>query len=47
MEETLNTINYALAGFVVIFGSILGYIVSLFIRFNNLKKDEEILTDQE
>jgi len=45
MEETLNTINYALAGFVVIFGAILGYIVSLYVRFKNLKKDEAVLTD--
>ena len=47
MEETLNTINYMVAGFTVIFGAILGYIVSLFVRFNNLKKDEAVLTDQD
>lgn len=47
MEETLNTINYAIGGFVVIFGAILGYIVSLVVRFNNLKKDEAVLTEQE
>lgn len=41
--EPLNTVNYMIGGFVVIFGSIIGYVVSLMIRHNNLKKDQEIL----
>jgi uncharacterized Tic20 family protein len=45
MESTLNTVNYFIAGYVVIFGSIIGYVVSLFIRWKNLKEEQEILTD--
>jgi len=47
MDEPLNTVNYLIAGYVVIFGSIFGYIASLVIRFTNLKKEEEILLDNE
>lgn len=47
MESTLNTVNYFIAGYVVIFGSILGYIVSLIVRWNNLKQEKEILNETE
>ncbi|MDO9085589.1 MAG: hypothetical protein Q7U53_05200 [Anaerolineaceae bacterium] len=45
MNTTLNTVNYFIAGYVVIFGSIIGYVISLLIRWKNLKQEEEILTD--
>ncbi len=45
MNSTIDTLNYFIAGYVVIFGSIIGYIVSLFIRWKNLKQEEEILTE--
>lgn len=47
MEEPLNTIGYFVAGYTVIFGIILIYIVSLIIRWQNLKREEEILTEDE
>jgi hypothetical protein len=47
MDEPLNTINYFIAGFVVIFGSIVGYIISLIVRWKNLKQDVEVLQDSE
>jgi len=45
MDQPINTINYFIAGYVVIFGILLIYISSLIIRWRNLKKDEEILND--
>ena len=45
MEETLNTVNYFIAGFIVIFGSIFGYLISLVVRWRNLNQEMEILED--
>ncbi len=45
MEQPLNTINYFIAGFVVIFGSIGIYIASLVIRWRNLKNEDDILKE--
>lgn len=45
MNSTINTVNYFIAGYVIIFGSIIGYVVSLLVRWKNLKQEEEILTD--
>jgi hypothetical protein len=47
-EAPAATTNYMIAGYAVIFGMILFYIISLTIRRKNLLKDLEILTqDQE
>jgi len=40
-----NTVNYMIAGYVVIFSVILIYLVSLAIRNRNLKQDLEVLED--
>ena len=45
MNSTIDTLNYFIAGYIVIFGSIIGYVISLFVRFKNLKQEEEILTE--
>ena len=45
MNTTLNTVNYFIAGYIVIFGSIIGYVISLYVRWKNLKQEEEILID--
>lgn len=45
MNSTLNTLNYFIAGYIVIFGSIIGYVISLYVRWKNLKQEEEILTE--
>ena len=45
MNSTINTVNYFIAGYVIIFGSIIGYVISLLVRWKNLKQEEEILTD--
>ncbi len=45
MEQPLNTINYFIAGFAVIFGAIAIYIASLAIRWRNLKNEDDILKE--
>jgi hypothetical protein len=44
---TPDTSNYMVAGFVVIFGTIFIYLASLVIRWRNLQRDLEILTELE
>lgn len=36
---TADTLNYMIAGYVVIFGGIAGYIASLVIRYRNAKRE--------
>jgi hypothetical protein len=43
MQGPADTLNYMLAGYGIIFGVMLIYIISLFIRARNLRQDEEIL----
>jgi hypothetical protein len=45
--ETLETTNYMIAGYAVIFGVMLVYLVSLFVRWRNLKQDVQILQELE
>lgn len=45
MNSSINTLNYFIAGYVVIFGSIIGYVISLYVRWKNLKQEEEILSE--
>jgi len=42
-EAPANTTNYMIAGYTVIFGVILLYLLSLYIRQRNLKQDLEVL----
>ncbi len=35
--QTADTLNYMIAGYIVIFGCILGYLVSLAIRYRKAK----------
>jgi CcmD family protein len=44
-EAPAATTNYMIAGYAVIFGVLLLYILSLALRQNNLKKDLEILQE--
>ena len=50
-EGPADTTSYMIAGYTVIFGVMLLYLISLFVRQRNLQKDlevfEEIQTDQE
>jgi len=45
MNSTINTVNYFVAGYVIIFGTLIGYVISLFVRWKNLKQEEEILSE--
>jgi len=45
--ETLETTNYMIAGYAVIFGVMLVYLVSLFVRWRNLKQDVQLLQELE
>lgn len=47
METPANTLSYFIAGYAVIFGFILVYLVSLFLRTKNLLQDEEMLKELE
>ena len=47
MDGPADTLNYFLAGYAVIFGLMLVYIASLVVRWNSLKKDEELLKELE
>ena len=44
-EAPAKTTNYMIAGYVVIFGLILLYLISLYIRQRNLKQDLEVLEE--
>jgi CcmD family protein len=47
-EAPAETTNYMIAGYTVIFGVILLYLLSLYIRQRNLKQDLEVLeSDQQ
>jgi hypothetical protein len=46
-DAPANTVNYMIAGYVVIFGVILIYLISLAIRNRNLKQDLEVLEEVE
>lgn len=47
MEGPAQTTTYMLAGYGVIFGVLLVYLISLWIRHRNLKRDEAMLGDLE
>lgn len=42
-----NTVGYFIAGYAVIFGTMLVYLVSLVVRTRNLNQDEAMLEDLE
>jgi hypothetical protein len=42
-EAPANTLNYMVAGYVVIFGVMLIYLISLRLRRRNLQQDLEVL----
>ena len=45
--EPIETTNYMIAGYAVIFGVMLVYLVSLFVRWRNLKQDMQVLQELE
>ena len=47
MDAPADTLAYMLAGYGVIFGVMLVYLVSLVVRWRNLRQDEEMLKQLE
>lgn len=47
MDAPANTLNYMIAGYSVIFGVMLVYLVSLIIRHHNLRQDLTTLKELE
>jgi len=47
MEGPANTVNYFVAGYGVIFGVLGFYLISLIVRWRNLKQDETMLAELE
>ncbi len=45
MDTPANTLSYFIAGYAVIFGVLLIYMVSLIIRWGNLRRDEKMLLE--
>ena len=43
MEGPANTYTYMIAGYVVIFGVILAYLISLFVRRRSLMREKSML----
>jgi hypothetical protein len=46
-EGPVNTLGYMIAGFAVIFGVMGVYVISLLIRYRNLRQEIEILEDSQ
>jgi hypothetical protein len=46
-EVPAETTGYMIFGYVVIFGTLILYLVSLFTRWQNHKKDQEVLEELE
>ncbi len=44
METVIDTTRYMIAGYVVIFGAMLAYAVSLWLRWRRLRAEEKDLT---
>jgi len=45
MDTPAQTLNYFIAGYAVIFGVLLIYLISLAIRWSRLHKDEKMLAE--
>jgi len=47
LENPPDTSQYMVAGYAIAFGVMIIYVVSLFIRFRNLKRDLSMLEDMD
>jgi len=47
MNTPADTMSYMIAGYTVIFGVMIIYLVSLVVRYRNLKQEETMLKDLE
>ncbi|MCJ7625243.1 MAG: hypothetical protein MUO76_17235 [Anaerolineaceae bacterium] len=47
MDSPADTLNYMIAGYTVIFGTLFFYIVSLYVRWQKLRADQTMLKEIE
>jgi CcmD family protein len=47
MDEPAQTLNYFIAGYSVIFIGLLGYLVSLYLRWKKLLAEKKLLEERE
>jgi len=47
MDGPINTMNYMIAGYAVIFGGLLLYVASLFVRTTRLRREEAMLEEEQ
>ncbi len=47
MDGPIDTINYMIAGYAVIFGGLLLYVASLFVRTARLRREEAMLEEEQ
>ena len=45
MDESVNTLNYMIAGYGVIFGVMILYIVSMVVRWRRLRREQDMLRE--
>lgn len=45
MDEPVNTLNYMIAGYAVIFGVMFAYIASMVLRWLRLKREQVMLNE--
>jgi hypothetical protein len=45
MDQPAQTVNYMIAGYVVIFGTLIGYLISLITRWRKLNEEKKMLTE--
>lgn len=45
MDEPVNTLNYMIAGYAVIFGVMIAYIASMVLRWLRLKREQVMLNE--
>lgn len=46
MDQPAQTMRYMIAGYVVIFGALFGYLTSLMLRWRRLKQQQKMLDEE-
>ncbi len=46
MDAPAQTVNYMIAGYVVIFGAVIGYVISLAVRWKKLSEEKKYLEEK-
>jgi len=46
MDAPAQTLNYMIAGYLVIFGAVITYVISLVVRWKKLKEEKKYLEEK-